>query len=59
MKAIRTLGNGLYGVGWLGVIVGGITCAVGYLNKAHALTALGRGTAGVGLVRVVLGKLLR
>ena len=59
MKAIRTLGNGLYGVGWLGVIVGGVACAVGYFNNAHALTALGMGTAGVGLVMVVLGKLLR
>jgi len=50
MKAIRTLGYGLYGVGWLATIVGGITCAIGYFNNAHALTALGMGTAGVGLV---------
>ncbi len=59
MSAINTLGNGLYGVGWLAVIGGGVACAVGYFNNAHAITALGMGAAGVGLVMVVLGKLLR
>ncbi len=59
MSAINTLGQGLYGVGWLVTIGGGLTCAVGYFNGAHALTALGMGAAGVGLAMVFLGKLLK
>jgi len=59
MSAINTLGQGLYGVGWLVTIGGGLTCTTGYFNGAHTLTALGMGAAGVGLIMVLLGKTLK
>ena len=59
MSAINTLGQGLYGVGWLVTIGGGLTCTIGYFNAAYTLTALGMVSAGVGLVMVLLGKTLK
>ncbi len=59
MSAINTLGQGLYGVGWLVTIGGGLTCVGGYFESMHEVTALGMGTGGVGLVMILLGKTLK
>ncbi len=57
MSAINTLGNGLYGVGWLAVIGGGAAYTGGYFEDIHEVATLGMGAAGVGFAMVVLGKL--